>query len=427
MLSDSGLHAYPLKSPNPERYRASVCMSWGSLWWKRLKGTRTVTFTDQHSCLRCTFRNMWPSPVFVHSASLSHKMRIMLDYVDAHYATSSPVTGRTRSTVAWAAVCSANDTSVRPLTNQDGWEFITFVSIWWWNVFFGWWVCACVLHYLQRFHALSLSLSRLPTAGVHDALAVEEKENQCVCVCALLTELRDLIDTHRENYASFQMLSLSLSLSVCECVCNVFVRLSVPIRESGAHLNRVSTVHGVCIFSPCFIEDITVSPPHPVFPPLPTRLVFTFSRAHPSWRSSSRRAYATKIIALRPFFGYLPLSCYTSVSLRLGASQRRQEQINVRHFAFIHQLKTRWRDSVEPQHPDAEHLVDEATGTSSQESVVAQKQSGNIEYFTFNLSKVKQTFKSQVSSLFLLSDTQNDTGSDWALKFLGQGTTQQLP
>ena len=30
----------------------------------------------------------------------------------------------------------------------------------------------------------------------------------------------------------------------------------------------------------------------------------------------------------------------------------------------------------------------------------------------------------QVTSL-LLSDAQNDTGSDWALKFLGQGTTQQ--
>lgn len=43
-----------------------------------------------------------------------------------------------------------------------------------------------------------------------------------VCVCALLTELRDLIDTHRENYTSFQMLSLCLFnilLHLCAWVC----------------------------------------------------------------------------------------------------------------------------------------------------------------------------------------------------------------
>ena len=34
------------------------------------------------------------------------------------------------------------------------------------------------------------------------------------------------------------------------------------------------------------------------------------------------------------------------------------------------------------------------------------------------------SYKLQVTSL-LLSDAQNDAGSDWALKFLGQGTTQQ--
>ena len=32
------------------------------------------------------------------------------------------------------------------------------------------------------------------------------------------------------------------------------------------------------------------------------------------------------------------------------------------------------------------------------------------------------SYKLQV---FYLSDAQNDTGSDWALKFLGQGTAQQ--
>ena len=40
------------------------------------------------------------------------------------------------------------------------------------------------------------------------------------------------------------------------------------------------------------------------------------------------------------------------------------------------------------------------------------------------IEQIVTSHKSQVTSL-LLSDGHNDTGSDWALKFLGQGTAQQ--
>lgn len=64
-----------------------------------------------------------------------------------------------------------------------------------------------------------LSLALAKPAGVDEALAVER---EWLCVCVLLTELRDLIDTHRENYTSFQMLSLCLFnilLHLCAWVC----------------------------------------------------------------------------------------------------------------------------------------------------------------------------------------------------------------
>lgn len=102
-------------------------------------------------------------------------------------------------------------------------------------------VCVCattVFPYLQCFHVLILpvlyllslsstalflppppSLALAKPAGVDEALAVER---EWLCVCVLLTELRDLIDTHRENYTSFQMLSLCLFnilLHLCAWVC----------------------------------------------------------------------------------------------------------------------------------------------------------------------------------------------------------------
>lgn len=82
----------------------------------------------------------------------------------------------------------------------------------------------------------------------------------CFCVCVLLTELRDLIDTHRENYTSFQMLCVCVCacvfffffVSVYVCVLKVFsvfmcvcVYMLMPTHESCAHVNRISSVHGV--------------------------------------------------------------------------------------------------------------------------------------------------------------------------------------
>lgn len=103
-------------------------------------------------------------------------------------------------------------------------------------------VCVCattVFPYLQCFHVLILpvlyllSLSSTALFLSPPSFSRSCQASRCwrstscwkrmtVSVCVLLTELRDLIDTHRENYTSFQMLSLCLFnilLHLCAWVC----------------------------------------------------------------------------------------------------------------------------------------------------------------------------------------------------------------